>query len=279
MTVTQIPTITYKEFQDDVKKNLEDLEDKIREGIDYVLEKWRTCNGNSWVKDVSPAVAALAEYYWRKLKKAIDAIWDHFEKVVRAVWRQVKRLLAHPAGLMFLSNAYSRAAGSLRDEKIEIDRMTRHVRKGWFGDAYFSYEGLANEQKAALTAVDKALTDASTKCAESAKQMLDAWSSSIEAILNVADKVFGAIKDGTDAGQWPTLDVGPAIKVIGQTGTEVLKFVNKLSTFLAENNTVNVAAWRNLNNGIEGFKADNKWPDIDSADSADVKDKDAWAHQ
>lgn len=279
MTITQAPAIpTFEVFCDRIEKCLERLEAEVRKGIDWVVEKWNTyIDSLGWDKYL-PHVAMQIEYYARKLEGAFKEIWKALKKAVSKIWGEVKRLTGSPLGLISLSDSYSTAAGSLRDEKIAIDRMTRHVRKGWFGDAYFSYEGLATEQKNALDAVNKGLTEASTKCAESAKQIFATWTGAVDGILNVYDKVFACIKDATDVGQWPTLQSGVVAKLIGQTGVEILKLGNKLATFLAENETVNSAAWRNLNQGLDGL-SDNKWPAIDSRDSGDLADKDAWTHQ
>ena len=100
----------------------------------------------------------------------------------------------------------------------------------------------------------------------------------VDTILDIAGSVVAAIKDGTDAGQWVTLDAGPAIKVIGEVAIEVLRLANELLGFWADNTTVNLAVWTGLNDGLVGLRSGNAWPDIDSYDRDDVRDGSGWTH-
>lgn len=280
MTTTS-PTLadtSYVDFQDEVQAMLETVRDKIQEGIDWVADQWDGSILDSWLKYTSPAVYAAGKYALSKLEDAFDALWDAFEEAVPKVWEQVRTLFATPWGLMALSEAYSEAAGQLRDEEIAVDRLTRHLQKGWSGDAWTAYNGVATEQKKAILAVNTGLTAASTACAAGAKQIRETWSAVIDTILKLAGQVVSAIKDATDAGQWVTLDAGPAIKVIGMISIEILSLANKLAGFWADNQTVNLAVWTGLNDGLVGLRSGNTWPDIDSYDLDDVRDEGGWKH-
>lgn len=280
MTTTS-PTLadtSYVDFQDDVERMLEEIEAKIAEGIGWVADQWDGSILDSWLKYTSPAVYAAGKYAVSRLEDAFDAIWDAFEEALPRVWEQVRRLFATPWGLMALSEAYSEAAGQLRDEEIAVDRLTRHVQKGWSGDAWTAYNGVAIEQKKAILAVNTGLTAAATACAAGAKQIKDTWVAAIETMLRLAGQVVSAIKDATDAGQWVTLDAGPAIKVIGMVAIEIAALATKLTSFWMDNNTVNLAVWTGLNDGLVGLRSGNTWPDIDSYDLDDVRDQGGWDH-
>lgn len=269
---------SFIDWQDEVQEMLDELEEKIQEGVDWVLDQWDGSILDSWLKYTSPAVYAAGKYAVEKLEEAIQRIWDEFERILPEVWDEVRRLFATPWGLMDLSEKYSEAAGALRDEEIAVDRLTRHIQKGWSGDAATAYNGVALEQKKAILAVNTGLTSASSACATGARQIWETWRAVVDTILNIAGKVVAAIKDGTDAGQWVTLDAGPAIKVIGEVAIEVLRLANKLLGFWADNTTVNLAVWNGLNDGLVGLRSGNEWPNIDSYDRDDVSDKGGWTH-
>jgi uncharacterized protein YukE len=269
---------SFIDWQDEVEDMLEQLEDKIQEGVDWVLDQWDGSILDSWLKYTSPAVYAAGKYALDKLEEAIERIWDEFERILPEVWDQVRRLFATPWGLMDLNQRYSEAAGKLRDEELAVDRLTRHIQKGWSGDAWTAYHGVATEQKKAILAVNTGLTSAASACATGARQIWSTWQAVVDTILNIASKVVAAIKDGTDAGQWVTLDAGPAIKVIGDVAIEVLRLANKLLGFWADNTTVNLAVWTGLNDGLVGLGGANAWPDIDSYDRDDLRDKGGWNH-
>ena len=274
---TQYDT-SFIDWQDEVERMLETLEEKIQEGVDWVLDQWDGSILDSWLKYTSPAAYAAGKYALSRLEDAIQRIWDEFERILPEVWEQVRRLFATPWGLMDLSERYSEAAGALRDEEIAVERLTRHLQKGWSGDAAAAYAGVAAEQKNAILAVNTGLTSASSACATGARQVWATWQAVVDTILDIAGSVVAAIKDGTDAGQWVTLDAGPAIKVIGEVAIEVLRLANELLGFWADNTTVNLAVWTGLNDGLVGLRSGNAWPDIDSYDRDDVGDGSGWTH-
>ena len=278
---TTAPTLhdmSFVEFQDEVEGLLDDLHAKIQEGIDWVADQWDGSILDSWLKYTSPAVYAAGKYALHKLEEAFEAIWDALEEVLPKVWAEVRRLFATPWGLMALSEAYSEAAGQLRDEEIAVDRLTRHIQKGWSGDAWTAYNGVATEQKKAILAINTGLTAAATAAAAGAKQIKDTWVAVIETVLKLVGQVVSAIKDATDAGQWVTLDAGPAIKVIGMVSIEIASLATKLGSFWMDNQTVNLAVWTGLNDGLVGLREGNTWPNIDSYDLDDVRDKGGWNH-
>ena len=165
---TQYDT-SFIDWQDEVERMLETLEEKIQEGVDWVLDQWDGSILDSWLKYTSPAAYAAGKYALSRLEDAIQRIWDEFERILPEVWEQVRRLFATPWGLMDLSERYSEAAGALRDEEIAVERLTRHLQKGWSGDAAAAYAGVAAEQKNAILAVNTGLTSASSACATGAR--------------------------------------------------------------------------------------------------------------
>ncbi len=279
--------LSYVDFTDDVEEYLEKVQAKIKEGIDWVWDQWDNSIVNKYGKWVSPVAWWAINNAKDNLEDACNSIWDKFEEVCEGVWEKVKELFATPWGLMDMSNQYSSAAGILRGEATLIDRIKRHIQKGWSGDAFVSYGGLTDEQKNALNGLATGLSTASTACATSAKQIWDIWISLLNYVLDQLNTVLGKIKDATDAGQWVTLDAGVVTSLIGQLLVNVGKLVTKLVGFWADNQTVNFAVWNGLNDGKDltgltvsgaGDQREINWPTPSPSDTDDVKDKDAWTH-
>lgn len=279
--------LSYVHFTDDVEEWLGKVEDKIEEGIDWVWEQWDNSVVNKYGRWVSPALWIAINHAKGNLEDAIEDIWEKFKEVCEGVWEEVRSLFATPWGLMDLSERYSSAAGILRGEATLIDRIKRHIQKGWAGDAFTSYGGMTDEQKNALNGLATGLSTASSACATGAKQIWDIWIALLNYVLDQLNTVLGKIKDATDAGQWVTLDAGVVTSLIGQLLVNVGKLVTKLLSFWADNQTVNLAVWNGLNDGKDltgvtvsgsGDQRDIDWPGLSPADVGDVKDKDAWEH-
>lgn len=279
--------LSYVHFTDDVEEWLGKVEDKIEEGIDWVWEQWDNSVLNKYGRWVSPALWIAINHAKGNLEDAIEDIWEKFKEVCEGVWEEVRSLFATPWGLMDLSERYSSAAGILRGEATLIDRIKRHIQKGWAGDAFTSYSGMTDEQKNALNGLATGLSTASSACATGAKQIWDIWIALLNYVLDQLNTVLGKIKDATDAGQWVTLDAGVVTSLIGQLLVNVGKLVTKLLSFWADNQTVNLAVWNGLNDGKDltgvtvsgsGDQRDIDWPGLSPADVGDVKDKDAWEH-
>lgn len=279
--------LSYVHFTDDVETYLDKVEEKIREGIDWVWDQWDNSIVNKYGRFVSPIAWWAINNAKDNLEDAIESIWDKFEEVCEGVWEKVRELFATPWGLMDLSERYSSAAGILRGEATLIDRIKRHIEKGWSGDAFTAYAGMTEEQKWALNGLAGGLTTASSACATSAQQIWDVWIAVMNYILDQLDTVLGKIKDATDAGQWVTLDAGVVTSLVGQLLVNVGQLVTQLISFWADNQTVNIAVWNQLNDGSDlrgltvtgsGDERELNWPDLSPADVEDVQDKDAWTH-
>lgn len=243
----------FPDYQLVVEKKLKAFQTAIEGAIDVVLQKWDDSILTSGAKWLVPGLAAAAEYAANKLEDAIREIWDAFTKACEEIWKKVDEMKGSPFELMKMNDKYIGAAGEMRGLKTEIDRATRQVRKGWFGEAFLAYEGRAKEQMSAAEGADTTLTKAATACADGANQIGQSWADVVEAILDYANKVVDAIEKATDAGRWVTLDAGPAIKVIADLAIEVAKLALKLSRYWMENATVAVALWRDINQGAIGL--------------------------
>lgn len=279
--------LSYVHFNDDVEEYLDKVEEKIREGVDWVWDQWDNSIVNKYGRFVSPVAWWAINNAKDNLEDAIDSIWDEFEEVCEGVWEKVRELFATPWGLMDLSERYSSAAGILRGEATLIDRIKRHIQKGWSGDAFTAYGGMTDEQKFALNGIATGLSTASSACATSAQQIWDVWIAVMNYILDQLDTVLGKIKDATDAGQWVTLDAGVVTSLIGQLLVNVGRLVTDLLAFWADNQTVNIAVWNGLNDGKDllgltvtgqGDDRELNWPELSPADVDDVQDKDAWTN-
>lgn len=281
------PDLSYVDFMDDVEKYLGQVQDKIEEGIDWVWDQWDNSIVNKYGRWVSPIAWLAINHAKDNLEDAIDAIWDKFEEVCEGVWEKVRELFATPWGLMDLSERYSEAAGILRGEATLIDRIKRHIQKGWAGDAFVAYGGMTDEQKFALNGMATGLSTASSACATGAQQIWDIWIALLNYVLDQLNTVLGKIKDATDAGQWVTLDSGVVVSLIGQLLVNVGKLVTTLASFWADNQTVNLAVWNGLNDGSDllgltvtgsGDQRELNWPALSPADVDDVQDKGAWVN-
>jgi len=270
----------YWEYSDDVDAKIQEISDKVQEGVEYILGKWEDTIGSSdWMWFVSPGVKIAYEIAKGNLEDEIQRLWDGFTDACEDMWEKVDDMTGNPWLLMDMNAAYLEAAGKVRDEKIVIGRLTNEVAKHWEGEAFTAYNRVCLEQSGAINAVDKGLVRAATACAEGANQIRSIWRDMIDAILGVVNSVLDAIKDGTDAGQWVTFDAGPAIKVIGKIVTEALSLWNQLDRYFDENVTVKVSMWREMNSGLDGLDANNDWPTIAGRDAADIGDRGDWGQK
>ena len=278
---------SYLEFVDDVEKYLQKVEDKIEEGVAWVWEQWDSSILAKYGKWVSPVAYLAIRHARNNLEDAIESIWDKFTEVCEGVWEKVKELFATPWGLMDLSERYSSAAGMLRGEATLIDRIKRHIDKGWSGDAFDSYAGMTEEQKEALNGLADGLSTASDACTASAQQIWTVWIALMNYILDQVKTVLGKIKDATDAGQWVTLEAGVVTALIGELLVNAGRLATQLLAVWAENETVKVGVWNGLNDGKDlpglvvtgrGDDRDLIWPEPSPSDVDDIEDKDAWTH-
>lgn len=270
----------YSEYSDDVGQKIDDLTDRIEEGVQSVLDTFNDTIGSSgWMWFVSPAVKIAYEVAKDNLEEEIQRLWDEFEQAVDEMWAKVEEMTGNPWNLMDMNAAYLNAAGKIRDEKTVINDLTTEVSQHWQGTAYTSYLHVAQEQLAAINGVDLGLVRAGTACAEGAQQIRSIWRDMIEAILGVVDSILDAIKDGTDAGQWVTFDAGPAIKVVGKIVTEAIRLWNDLDRYFDTNVTVKLSMWRDLNSGLNGLDANNDWPSVSSRDSEDMANQGNWGQK
>lgn len=277
--------LSYVDFTDDVETWLGKIEDKIREGETWVWEQWDNSIVMKYGRWVSPVAWFAINHAKNALEDAIEAIWDKFTEVCEGVWEKIRELFATPWGLMDLSERYSSASGVLQNQVTLIDRISRHIEKGWEGDAFTAYAGMTTEQKAAIAGLQGALSTASSACAAGANQIWKIWIAVMNYILDQVDTVLGKIKDATDAGQWVTLESGVVTALVGELLTNVARLGTEMLSFWADNETVNYAVWNGMNDGIPGMTVTGSgdgrelvWPALSPADVADVEDKGAWEH-
>ncbi|MXG89498.1 hypothetical protein [Nocardioides flavescens] len=266
----------YADFTPDVESRLNEFADKIEQGLSDVIRQWNDSTaGSPWLW-LSPGLAAAAQWALQKLEEACQAIWDEFEDFVDDVWEKVDDWTGDPWELMEMNAAYITAAGGIRDEKIVIDRILREVGKSWSGEAFTSFQGVAGEQKNSISGIDGGLTKAASACAEAANEIRSSWRDVIDALLQYAGSIIDAIKEGTNAGQWVSLEIGPAVKVIGDAVVRILDLWNTLDAYFDTNATVHTDMWRSLNSGLDGLDANNAWPALSSLDTGDMSDQGSW---
>ncbi|MFC7503909.1 WXG100 family type VII secretion target [Nocardioides sp. CPCC 206347] len=267
----------YSDYTDDTELKLEDIQKKIEEGVQKVIDTWNDsiiAKGldSRWAWVVSPGLKAAYEWAKGNLEDEIEKLWDDFEKFCEDLWDTVSDITGDPWVLMQMNQAYITAAGRIRDEKRVVNDITARLANSWSGDAFTSYDAVVKEQVAAINGVDLGLKSAATACAEGALQIRKTWRDCIDVLLDVVDTVLDGIKDGTDAGQWVTFDAGPAIKVIGKALTATIGYANTLEGYFDENVTVKLSMWTTLNSGLDGLDANNDWPTISGREIGDISD-------
>lgn len=265
------------DFRNGVEEKLQEFSDKIQEGVNWVIDQWESCVGNQkWMWFVSPAVKIAYELAGDRIQDAINSIWDTWETEVQKIWDTVDDLTGDPFELMEMNGSYHDAAGRIRDEKVVLDRIVSVVGEQWEGDAFTAFTETVAEQKNAISGVDSGLTSAADACANGALQINSIWTSVVDAILDYAGSIVDAIKEGTDAGQWVTLDTGPALKVILDAAIKAAQLAVELETYWADNATVQESMWRGLASGLDGLDAKNSWPTIAASRAGNMDDKDDW---
>jgi uncharacterized protein YukE len=252
----------YTDFTLDVEKELENFAKKIDEGLDWVAKQWENSIMDSNWGWLSPGLKAAYELAKNKCEDTMQELVDTFQEKAAEIWDEVDNVTGDPWELMAMNQSYIDAAGALRDEKTVINRLKTTVSAHWEGDAFNAYSNLLDEQLQAIGGVDAGITKAATACAEGAKQINDIWVDIVDAVLDYASKIVDAIKEGTNAGQWVTLDLGPALKVILDAVIAVAKLATTLERYWAENATVKTDMWRQLNSGLDGLDANNNWPRV-----------------
>lgn len=267
----------YHQYSEDVEARLEEVRDKIAEGVAGVVDTFNDAIGSKgWMWLVSPAVKIAFEMARDRIEHEIERLWEEFTRACDDMWDKVEEMTGNPWTLMEMNQSYLQAAGRLRDEKVVIGDLTSEVSKHWSGVAQAAYSHAAGRQVQALDAVDSGLVAAATACAEGALQIRSIWRDMVDAVLEAVNTVLDAIKDGTDAGQWVTFDAGPAIKVVGKIAVTALQLWNDLDRYFDENATVQLSMWRNLNGGLDGLDANNDWPGLGSRDEHDMDGPGGW---
>lgn len=267
----------HSDFENDVESQIKATQKNINDGIDYVNQKWQEsiiAKGldSKWAWVVSPGLKAAYEWAKGNLEDDLKSLVDEFTKFSEDVWEKIKPLTGDPFALVEMSDNYINASKGIRDELITIQRITSRTREDWDGDAFTAYDTVKDEQVTAIGGVSDGLKSAGDACAAAAQQVRSIWRDCIDALLDIADAILDAIKDGTDAGEWVTFDAGPAIKVIGKCLTSIERFVNNLERYFDDNATVNHAMWLNLNGGLPGLGADSRWPKVTGHYSGEIGD-------
>jgi hypothetical protein len=252
----------HPDFRAAVETEMETFAEKIDEGLQWVSEQWEKCVMDSNWGWLSPGLKGAYELAKNKCEDKMNELVQDFEEKAKEIWEKVDDVTGDPLELMAMNEAYISAAGALRDEKIVIGRLQSSVASHWSGDAFDAYSNMITEQTNAIAGIDAGISQAATACAEGAQQINDIWNDIVAAILDYASKVVDAIKEGTDAGQWVTLDLGPALKVVLDAVIAVAKLALTLEKYWAENATVKTDMWRQLNSGLDGLDANNDWPRI-----------------
>jgi uncharacterized protein YukE len=265
----------HPDFRLDVEDKLTEFAERLNEGLEWVSAQWDKCVLDSNWGWLSPGLKAAYEVAKNSCESKMEELVHTFETEARKIWEEVDNVTGDPFELMAMNDSYIRAAGALRDEKIVMERLRSSVGARWEGEAYDAYADMIGEQVNAISGLDAGIVSAATACAEGAKQINDIWNDIVAAILAYAGTIVDAIKEGTDAGQWVTLDTGPALKVILGAVLAVADLALDLERYWAENATVQTSMWRVLNSGLDGLDANNDWPRIKYyTDSMD--DKGGW---
>lgn len=252
----------HPDFRVAVETEMENFGKKIDEGLDYVADQWDKCVMDSNWGWLSPGLKGAYELAKNKCEDEMQTLVDEFKAEAAKIWEAVEKVTGDPLELMDMNAAYISAASALRDEKVVIGRLQSSVANHWSGDAFDAYSLMIGEQTNAIAGIDAGISSAATACAEGAMQINNIWNDIVSAILDYASKIVDAIVEGTDAGQWVSLDLGPALKVILDAVIAVAQLAVDLETYWAENATVKTDMWRQLNSGLEGLDANNKWPRI-----------------
>lgn len=266
----------YIDFTDGIDDELEALRSKIQEAIDWVIQKWHD-TVDTWKQVISPAFAYLVHLAANRLEEAFQTIWDEFSDFCTDVWAYVDKMAGGPFELMEMNTKYTDACAHLRDEAGVIKDILNVVRDKWQGEAYEALVDVSDKQVEAIKAIDEGMKAAASACAAGALQLRSIWRDVIDALLKLAGGIIDTIKDATDAGQWVTLDTGPAIKLVGQIAVQVLELGNTLERYFDENVTVQWAMWNDLNTGgIAGLAPGNLWPRLLAEDRAPLKTPGGW---
>lgn len=265
----------HPDFRVAVETEMENFGKKIDEGLEWVADQWEKCVMDSNWGWLSPGLKAAYELAKDKCEDEMRSLVDEFREQAANIWDTVEKVTGDPLELMDMNAAYISAASALRDEKIVIGRLQSSVASRWSGDAFDAYSNMISEQTSAIAGIDAGISSAASACAEGAKQINDIWNDIVTAILDYASKIVDAIVAGTNAGQWVTLDLGPAIKVILDAVIAVAKLALQLENYWAENATVKTDMWRQLNSGLDGLDANNNWPRI-AYYTGPMGSKDGW---
>ena len=252
----------HTDFRSAVETEMENFGKKIDEGLEWVSQQWEDCIMDSNWGWLSPGLKGAYELAKNKCEDKMEELVNDFKEKAKEIWDDVDDVTGDPFELMSMNAAYIKAAGSLRDEKTVMGRLKSNVESHWTGGAFDAYRDMILEQTKAIAGIDAGISKAATACAEGAKQINDIWNDIVSAILDYASKIVDAIKEGTDAGQWVTLDLGPALKVILDAAIAVAQLALTLEKYWAENATVKTDMWRQLNSGLDGLDANNDWPRI-----------------
>lgn len=268
----------FTDFTGDVDDILEQCRQKIEEAIDWVCDRWDD-TVDTWKQVVSPAFAYLVHRAADKLEEAFEVVWDEFSSFCVDLWNEIDKMAGGPFELMNMSDAYTNAAAHLRDEAGIVERIKDRVTDHWKGDAADAFNDVMVEQTKAFQAVDEGLTKAATACQGGSLKIRSIWRDVIDTLLAIVSQILDCIKEGTDAGQWVTLDTGPLIKFFGEIFVKVAELGNTLERYFDQNATIELGMWRNLNAGLPGLQAGNTWPDIAGSDRNDLQTPGSWGRK
>ncbi|MFE6506785.1 hypothetical protein ACFVDI_00145 [Nocardioides sp. NPDC057767] len=273
--------MTYDEFWAEVQRNMDEAQAGINEGIDWAQDEfnrrieaipWYEWTAKPWLHwTVNRGIDALQE--------AANSLWDLFEEKAPEIWEQANQVQGDPVTLGLIQNSYIAASAVLHDLKQgDLPDAIGDVRDAWGGDSRGAdaFADQAEKQVAAISAVEDGLKTAIEMCGQGSSNILSSWQDIIDALIDFASQTVSVVKDGCDAGQILTLEIGPTEELIGSAVTTVLKLANQLGRYLAEDGTANAAVWKIAENGIDGLNSGNAWPKISGTDGATMENSGTW---
>ena len=81
----------YWEYSDDVDAKIQEISDKVQEGVEYILGKWEdTIGSQDWMWFVSPGVKIAYEIAKGNLEDEIQRLWDGFTDACEDMWEKVE---------------------------------------------------------------------------------------------------------------------------------------------------------------------------------------------
>jgi hypothetical protein len=271
--------MTYEQFWDGVQSNLDAIQSGIHNAIQWVCDEFnRRIDEMPLWKKALPWVAIAVNRAVDALTDGFNAIWDAFEAALPGIWAEAREVEGDPLTLMLLVGSYNAAKSELHNiGTVYLPDAVGDVAAAWKSEGADAFVDTAGRQVAAVLGVKSGLDAAAKACADAANQIIQSWQAIIAAVLDYASSIVDAIKEGTDAGQILTLEVGPTVKVIGDLVVRVLELGNELAGFIRDGATTGAAMWADLDSGIKGLMTPgNTWPTIPGLDAEDMNDPARW---